>query len=39
MLICWNQSETYVFEIPRKLSAKVNMLYVFDKILRRNKLY
>lgn len=39
LLICWNQSETYVFETPRKLTEKVNMLYVFDKIMRRNKMY
>lgn len=39
LLICWNQSETFVFTTPRKLNQKIELMHVFDKIMKRNKLY
>lgn len=39
VLVCWNQSESYVFQTPNRIGDRIEMLQVYDKIIRKNKLY
>lgn len=39
LLICWNQNEVYVFQTPQKLNDKTLLIYEYDKIIKKNKIY
>ena len=36
MLVCWNPTETYIYELPTSIRHKEELLYTYDKINRKS---